>query len=485
MNAIFEASPEGFRQNQMGREAAHLVRELVQNVLDEAATFCKVTISATPVRGLKIIVEDDVPGGIRDEKLVFTIWLSDKQDSPTKRGRMGRGLKELVSVSDKTIVRTEGRDACVFTRSDAGEWSRTMTSREERPARGTVIEAQVKAWGKKDAEKIVAYLKHIRPPEGMLFTVNGDAVVRRTATESYDLDLPSVVFETYEGERRESNRKFTARVDLFTEEQSWVYEMGIPIEPTDFPTSIDVGQRVPLREKRDTLLANYKSELFAKIVDKRIAHMPKEQLRDNFVLEAAKDSYHMSESTKLLIAEAWTEGRPFANTPKAMSIATGQHVEVVNLRSLPESVRYIVEEHGQNVQEVLDARKGELCPTVEELTGTERRFIATWTTIAAGIHRDATVVICDGHPGAIASFDQSHAVLSVYRKEIHDWPAWVAFPLKAPQLGVLIHELAHWRRLEESHGMEFHSDAEDVGGSVANFLLENAERLLGMAGQGG
>src|SRR6266850_7591827 len=94
MSAIFDASPEGFRAQNMARAAAHLLRELIQNTLDEAATICRVTIEHTPKAGVYIRVEDDVPGGIRDERLVFTLWLTDKQDAPTKRGRMGRGLKE-------------------------------------------------------------------------------------------------------------------------------------------------------------------------------------------------------------------------------------------------------------------------------------------------------------------------------------------------------------------------------------------------------
>ena len=138
MASIFEASPEGFRQQNLSRPAAHLVRELIQNVFDEAdgpnpAARCAVTVEHLgPKRGVKIRVEDDVPGGFRDEKLIFTIWLTDKQDSPTKRGRMGRGLKEIVSVADRTSVATSGRDKSVLFERDAktAAWSRKMTTSE-------------------------------------------------------------------------------------------------------------------------------------------------------------------------------------------------------------------------------------------------------------------------------------------------------------------------------------------------------------------
>src|SRR6266850_1251428 len=167
--AIFEASPEGLRAQNMARSAAHLLRELIQNVLDEAASKCAVTVEYKAGRGVYVSVEDDVPGGIRDERLIFTIWMSDKQDQPTKRGRMGRGMKELISVSDWTLIRTVGKAAVEFKSEPGGDWSRSHRAGLPRES-GTLVEAEVRAWKAKDCAEIIAYVKRIRPPQGIELT---------------------------------------------------------------------------------------------------------------------------------------------------------------------------------------------------------------------------------------------------------------------------------------------------------------------------
>ena len=468
--AVFEASPEGFRAMNLGRPAAHLVRELVQNVLDEAAETCHVDVKWTPKKGIHIRVTDDLYGGIREERLIFTIWESDKQDSPTKRGRMGRGLKEMVSVSDWTSVATQGRPTTLFERSPNGDWSRKTTKTIPSPTVGTIVETQVKAWGERDAEEIVKYLKSIRAPKDMVLFVNGEEVKRKPHLEAYNMRLSSVVFTVENNERRVSNSGFQTVVELFPEAEPKIYEMGLPIETIDFPLSIDVQQRIPLREQRDTLVTWYRVELFAKLLSARIDHMPTESLRDNYVLKAAEGIHYLSDAAMQKIANAWTEGKPYAASPQMMSVATGQHVQVVNLRTLPEAIRDLVKKVGTDVKQVLRERQTEFCPQVEP-TYEEKRLINCWEWIAEGINKPCVVVVAAGKPNAEASFDRSGNILTIYKEVLGE--DFFRAPLKVQQLGLLIHELAHWKIHEESHGANFHSDAENVGAAVAVFLMEN------------
>jgi len=472
MAAIFEADPEGFREQNAGRPAAHLVRELVQNVFDEKATKLEVNVDLKK-DGVEIRVKDDVPGGIRDPKLVFTIWLSDKKDTPTKRGRMGRGLKEIVSVSDKTSIITQDW-AVSFTRKPGGDWVRGGPDR--RTDVGTLFEAKVNLWKQEDVDGILTYLRRMRPPEGLQFIVNGLPVTRKQATESYPMSLTTVMYEEERGERISRERKRDTVVDLFDEPEHWVYEMGIPVEQIEFPMSIDVGQRIPLRERRDTMTDPYRKELFAKLVDRRIAKVEPEQMRDKFILDAAAAPKYLSEETKQRIATAWTEGRPFASNPDVFRAATGQHVAAISLRQLPEPIREVVRDVGVNVQTVLDARRVELCPPVQEdeLRPGERKMVKVFEWIAAGIGKPCSVTVAMGSPSAEASFDNKGRRLTLYREPLTSH--FFGTPYGPRQLGLLIHELAHWKSHEHGHGFDFHSDAEDVGGAVAAFLLENAEK---------
>lgn len=460
--AIFEASPEGFRQLNLARPPAHVIREAIQNVFDEAASQCDVLVKWTPAAGVTLIVTDDVPGGIRDERLIFTIWMSDKQDSPNKRGRMGRGLKELVSVSSKTIVATAGRPATIFKRTSAGTWSRSSSEGISVPT-GTKIEATVHEWPKAALGNILAYLRQINPPAGLRYTVNGEVVHSRKVLETYNLCLSTLMYEN--GKEKEISK--SCEVSLFAETTPYVYEMGLPIEPIDYPLSIDVGQRVPLREKRDTLLESYRKELLAKLLNVRIGHLAPEQLRDNHVLIAAAYHFYLTDEVKYKLAEVWTEGRPYASTPQQVAAATNSHVRIVNLRTLPEAIRDIVRNKGISVQTIFEKQSSELCPQVDPSI-TERNLVDAWTAIAAGIGRPASVIIRDGTPTAIASFGDT--VISVYRRNIPNWEDWCRNPYTPEPLSILIHELAHWKRLEDAHGFEFHSDAEEVGARIAYFL---------------
>ena len=482
MATVFEVDPEGWRETNAGRPAAQLVRELIQNVFDEAATELDVSLTWTPAEGAVLDVVDNVAGGIRDPSLVFTIWKSDKQDAPTKRGRMGRGLKELISVSDRTLIVTEGGPAIEFIRHRGGKWDRT-SPRKLRPEAGTKVHAEVHAWRKRDVDAACDYLRRMRAPAGLRFTVNGGEVPRVDATEQYSLKLPTVVFCDDGTGRAARERIGEAIVQLFPEAEPWIYEMGIPVEWTDYPLSIDVGQRVPLREKRDTVTEAYRKELFAKLLNLRIGLLKPEQLRDGHVLRAAEGARHLSEATKLQISHAWTEGKPFARTPGAFENATGQHIPTVALRKLPEAVRELVKEVGTDVEQVMAERGSAACSEVDADAQTpgQRRLVKLFTWIAAGIDRPCSIVIMDGRPGCSADFSRSARQLRLFRQNLG--AAWFERPLGAEPLSLLVHEMAHWTDPGDGagHGMDFHSDAEHVGGAIAAFLVKNAPTACAMA----
>ena len=62
MGSVFEVDPEGWRESNAGRPPAHLVRELVQNVFDEAATRLAVTIAWDADTGATVDVVAEAPG---------------------------------------------------------------------------------------------------------------------------------------------------------------------------------------------------------------------------------------------------------------------------------------------------------------------------------------------------------------------------------------------------------------------------------------
>lgn len=477
---IFVASADGFRSQNADRPPEHLVRELVQNALDEdGVTSLDVTVTYHgPRKGTTVVVKDDAPAGVKDMKMLFTLWLSDKEDSHTKRGRMGRGLKELVSVADYTVIRSCSQDALVFQRRKGGRWTRQTKPKLGRPETGTEVTAFVRGWGEKASRGIVAFLKRVRAPSNMTMTVNGEVVAPFQAAENYSLELDTVIYEVVDSERKARERKRACKVECFRPpagEKAQVYEMGIPVEECDGPVSIDVGQRVILRERRDVLTEAYRRVLLAKVMSVRLPMLSDADLRDNAALTAAASSENLSWAFKERLLKVWTEGKPIAKTPQAFTAATGQHIECISARRLPESVRDLAKWYSTDVMNVLNARRSESC-TIITPDAEQTRFIALWEWIAKGIGKPCTVVLRNGRPDALASFEPGERVLTVYVEMAGK--RMMAKPLGAQALGVLIHECAHWRLPEggDAHGASFHSNADDVGGAVAAFLLENAEQ---------
>ncbi|TAL42458.1 MAG: ATP-binding protein [Salinibacterium sp.] len=493
---IFVASPEGFRSQNIDRPPAHLVRELVQNALDEAGvTQLDVTVTFHgPRQGTTVRVVDNAPQGVKDERLLFTLWLSDKEDSPLKRGRMGRGLKEIVSVANKTTIRSMGIDALQFERKQGGEWSRRTLPKLGRTEVGTEVTSFCRAWGESAAKSIVTFIKRVRAPSTVELRVAFvderaaeptpvfERVVPFVATERYQLYLPTVIYELDEGDRKARDRHRHADVECFTPppgEQAYIYELGIPVEKCESsPVSIDVQQRVILRERRDTVTDSYRRQLLAEVLNKRVKAglVTGDELRSNAALVAAQSMYSLDPDVRRQLADAWTGGLPYSTGKDDFQRATAHHVQVVALRTLPEAIREVVKYAGTSVTSILETRKEEFCPVIptEKLDLRCRKLITFWGWLSAGLKRPCTVRICAGKPSAGADFNRTTQTLTLYAEMLGD--QFFDDPAGAMQLGVFLHELAHWAPRENEHGIEFHSDAENIGGKLAAFMLNNAEQ---------
>jgi hypothetical protein len=86
MNGWFAIEDRGFIRQQAGRDPVEIVREVVQNAFDaEQATRIDLCIEHDGSEAI-VVIEDD-GGGFRDPAQAYTVFLSDKADDPTKRGR--------------------------------------------------------------------------------------------------------------------------------------------------------------------------------------------------------------------------------------------------------------------------------------------------------------------------------------------------------------------------------------------------------------
>jgi hypothetical protein len=266
----FEISDEGLVRRARDRPLGRLLLEAVQNALDAGAKNIAIELGAD-----EIVVTDDAPVGISDERLVYTVFLSDKVDDPTRRGRMGRGLKELLSTCDRARVETTG---ATITFGEEGR------RREERVRTEGTRLVLGRVTSDEERARATEVLRMTIPPEGVTLRIDG-RVVRRPRPL---LGLPSCELETVavdSGVERAVMRATT--LVAYTPrrgEEPRLFEMGVPVQRWNVPWHVDVGQRIPLGDARDQVPERFALAVKATLLEAMLhRYLDRRDLRADWV----------------------------------------------------------------------------------------------------------------------------------------------------------------------------------------------------------
>ena len=103
-------STDGFAAMNAARPPEHLVKELVQNALDSFAEQQHGTVTLRyghNGRCFEVSCCDD-GSGIADLGDLRVVYLTHKTDSHLKRGRFGRGFKEVLCIAEAAVVESGG-----------------------------------------------------------------------------------------------------------------------------------------------------------------------------------------------------------------------------------------------------------------------------------------------------------------------------------------------------------------------------------------
>jgi len=248
MSNWFDISNEGWRRMNAGRPPHELVKELVQNVLDEE--FKTVRIDFGVNNGVfDLVIEDDVVNGISNSSLITTVFLTGKEDSCLKRGRKGRGLKEFLSVCNTAEVETVGKTISFLADGSRSEESNNRTI-------GTKISCKIveAGWDESAVTAIESYLKKIIINTDSEIFVNGKKVAKKVSLKSFLCELETHIIEN--GVQVTTRR--STYVYLYPKKtKGWIYEMGIPVVETDIPYDVDIGQRIPMNDNRNEVNEYY------------------------------------------------------------------------------------------------------------------------------------------------------------------------------------------------------------------------------------
>jgi len=268
----FEISDEGLVRRARERPLGRLLLEAVQNALDAGASNVAVDLGES-----EIVVLDDAPVGISDERLVYTVFLSDKVDDPTRRGRMGRGLKELLATCEHARVETTGATITF------GPEGRRRENAER--AQGTRL-----VLGRRTSEeerlRALEVLRLTIPPKGVTLRIDGRVVRRPRALLSLpSCDLETVAVDVGVGVERAVMRPTTLTVYTPRKgEEPRLFELGVPVQRWNVPWHVDVAQRIPLVDTRDQVPERFALAVKATLLEAMLhRYLDRRDLRADWV----------------------------------------------------------------------------------------------------------------------------------------------------------------------------------------------------------
>ncbi len=460
----FEVADDGWRRLSAARPLGRLMLEALQNAFDEAASLVTVQLDED-----RVVVEDDAAAGIGDERLVYTIFLSDKPDDPTRRGRMGRGLKELIACTDRARVETVG------TTVSFDEGGRHTEANERERGTRLVLERALDEDALEDARRLLGLCI---PPKGTKLTIDGRAVRRpRSILALSGCSLETVI--VVDGVERAALGQTTLSVYAPRKgEQPHLFEMGLPVEAWNVPWHVDVAQRVPLKEGRDSVPDRYKLAVKAALLEAMIhSYLDRSDLRGDWVHDVIAAWPLSSSLLDAYVSRVFPKGSVLGGTSRANDRARQLGAHIIEAAGISHGAYVSLARVLETSDDYVRRRSREFGGEDVEPDETQRRFADAVRWIArAAAGRVVRVRFFARDPSDAGLLED--AVTDVERREI-------AFNVRGPlrfedildpmTLGVVLHEVAHLETPEHDH--RFIDRLQHLAGKTARILAEGGPEL--------
>lgn len=356
----FELSNEGWRRLSAGRPLGRLLLEGLQNAFDQAASSVEVDLGPD-----RVIIEDDA-SGVGDLALVYTVFMSDADDGPMRRGRMGRGLKELVAGMDAAEVHTVGATV-VFDKFGR----RTLPATRTRGTRLVLYRRSTTA----ELDEAAAMLRLVIPPPRTALRVRGRLVRRpRPLVALEPCDLETVVVR--DGVERAVERG--TRVSLYHPRRGdtpHLFELGLPVEPLNVPWHVDVEQRVPLGAGRDGVPEGYKLRLKLILLEELISsYLDAKDLRADWVAEVLARAVPSQRTLDAYVSRTFPRRTVLAGGARANDRARQLGAHVVDVSGIPRGMLATLARSMRSAEEFVRAHDDEAGEEAVEPTEAHRAF---------------------------------------------------------------------------------------------------------------
>jgi len=495
-------STEGFAQQNAARPSEHLVKELLQNGLDSLGDnggVIELTCAAGEAPGTTLLQCRDNGCGIENMDNLRTVFWTSKQDSHLKRGRMGRGFKELLCLCLFCEVSSR-KVSALFTITPDGERTFSIVENAEATI-GTVI-TMIMPWEPIGTARVMEqYFATFLPPDGVSISINGNPITRNAPKHLVPATLTTEAFQN--GRWVKPNTKTTVEL-VPASGEGLIYEMGIPVCPVewDVPYHANILQRVPMNPNRDAVMSGYAAKIHKACLPILLAELDSEAARSAWVGEAASKSDDGDLQKEVLgkafgknLARSVPSFGKFSHDADAEKIAGSK---ILDTRQLSGGFRELVKVHVPTSREVAETAQRE---AVEEAAAKAvdlfnpddgaSEIIARYgrmhiENVCAFHHWLANKILASLFPGEVKSCSVRVSMLAAKRAKATwstfsvftlalDYPVIWESPLNQENFAIHIHETAH--ELAFHHGNSFADAMQTTAGLACAIIVDHPQEI--------
>ena len=465
----FVVSKEGLRKTLERKGKAFAIFELLQNAFDEDSARASLTLTEPKNGKSTLICVDDAPLGYADLSNAHTMFAeSKKKGDHKKRGRFNVGEKYVLALCDKaTITSTTGR--VIFHENG------TRTHDNVKTKVGSEFRGEL-SLTEEEFSDLDAQVKRVIPPITTYF--NNVEIPSRKPLHEFTTKLPTEIADE-NGISRRHLRQATIR--LYTplaDEQSTLYELGMPVVEVEGKWHIDVQQKVPLNIERDNVTPGYLRLLQVAILNEMKGYLTPEDAASAWVSAALESSKVKPEVVKTIIDKRFGEGAVLYDPSDAGS---GRECTARGITVIPKST--FNARQRKNIVEVVQ-KSSDIHPTNTNYD-TEKKLIpaekliyaqSTFKTFILDVaplmlDRKVEVKFIDDPDipilGCTRWMNASEYIftVNVAHHDVEDWQA---------NFDLVIHELSHHAVQRNDHLFEgFWRTASEMGAKLAELALSH------------
>lgn len=429
-------------------------------------------------RGVAIFtVEDDGPG-FADVADAWTLWgYTPKRGRPDVRGRFNMGEKEIISVARWAKVETV--DATIHFPEGGGR----LYEPNQR-TRGTLVTVALDMT-EEEVDETMEVLRRFLPPKGAEYSVQGHDVPYREPLVVTSRRLATVIQDSPADPIRNTHRVADIAViekdgddleDWYFPETpprlhrpSYLYEMGVPVQPIDCPYDVDVGQKIPLPPNRDTVRDSYLQDIYSAVLEVTAEALPDIRASEAWVKAGVEDEATPDETVKtVMVKKLGPKAVLWSSDGQANERAYEEGYEIVRAQSLSEAERARFAKVGlEHASSVFGADKDEeeVEPTAAMLQVKE---YACWLAEKLLGH-DITVSFFRSQKGNVAA-DYGGRRLRFNVAKLNG--TWWEDPPAERHTDLIIHELAHDGPSDRPHSGDYVHLLSALGAKAAHLAIK-------------